>query len=170
MLVSAKGTFPPSSYSRANGFSRSLISNPWAKGTRFVAWYGACEASWCGALQLVVPKHHGAKLTDIPDDQLEEILVRKSFERACSGVWMLMQRPEARCEETCSGRWSRKLQYPTKQWPASTSGSGSRTSCYSVLIAWARCDVDSNLLGTFSHGMCLFSRSKNVDDSGPWPQ
>lgn len=27
-------------------------------------------------LQLVIPKHHGAKLTDVPDDQLEEILVR----------------------------------------------------------------------------------------------
>lgn len=26
------------------------------------------------ALQLVIPKHHGAKLTDIPDDQLSEIL------------------------------------------------------------------------------------------------
>ncbi|KAI9868416.1 MAG: Adenosine 5'-monophosphoramidase [Trichoglossum hirsutum] len=25
---------------------------------------------------LVIPKHHGAKLTDIPDDQLEEILVK----------------------------------------------------------------------------------------------
>ena len=24
--------------------------------------------------QLVIPKHHGAKLTDIPDDQLSEIL------------------------------------------------------------------------------------------------
>jgi len=26
------------------------------------------------ALQMVIPKHHGAKLTDIPDDQLTEIL------------------------------------------------------------------------------------------------
>ncbi|ERF71124.1 hypothetical protein EPUS_09147 [Endocarpon pusillum Z07020] len=26
------------------------------------------------SLQLVIPKHHGAKLTDIPDDQLSEIL------------------------------------------------------------------------------------------------
>lgn len=25
--------------------------------------------------QLVIPKHHGAKLTDIPDDHLMEILV-----------------------------------------------------------------------------------------------
>ncbi|KAI9787721.1 MAG: Adenosine 5'-monophosphoramidase [Geoglossum umbratile] len=27
---------------------------------------------------MVIPKYHGAKLTDIPDDQLEEILVRRS--------------------------------------------------------------------------------------------
>ena len=26
-------------------------------------------------LQLIIPKHHGAKLTDIPDDALLEILV-----------------------------------------------------------------------------------------------
>ncbi len=35
-------------------------------------------ASWnprkTNILQLVIPKHHGAKLTDIPDDQLSEIL------------------------------------------------------------------------------------------------
>lgn len=29
--------------------------------------------------QLVIPKHHGAKLTDIPDDALTEILVRSSL-------------------------------------------------------------------------------------------
>ena len=29
--------------------------------------------------QLVIPKHHGEKLTDIPDDALTEILVRYSF-------------------------------------------------------------------------------------------
>lgn len=27
-------------------------------------------------LQLVIPKYHGAKLADVPDDQLSEILVR----------------------------------------------------------------------------------------------
>jgi diadenosine tetraphosphate (Ap4A) HIT family hydrolase len=31
--------------------------------------------SWTnGKPQLIIPKHHGAKLTDIPDDQLLEIL------------------------------------------------------------------------------------------------
>ena len=30
-------------------------------------------------VQLVVPKHHGAKLTDIPDDSLQEILVSTSI-------------------------------------------------------------------------------------------
>jgi hypothetical protein len=31
--------------------------------------------------QLVIPKYHGAKLTDIPDDHLTEILVRTHAER-----------------------------------------------------------------------------------------
>ena len=30
--------------------------------------------AWTDILQLVIPKHHGSKLTDIPDDQLSEIL------------------------------------------------------------------------------------------------
>lgn len=34
--------------------------------------------------QLVVPKHHGTRLTDIPDDALEELLVRSCLlYRAC---------------------------------------------------------------------------------------
>ena len=33
-------------------------------------------------LQLVIPKFHGAKLTDIPDDHLQEILVRDLALRA----------------------------------------------------------------------------------------
>lgn len=33
------------------------------------------RTSWeTDSFQLVIPKHHGAKLTDIPDDQLSEIL------------------------------------------------------------------------------------------------
>ncbi|KAI9833836.1 MAG: Adenosine 5'-monophosphoramidase [Phylliscum demangeonii] len=36
---------------------------------------------------LVIPKHHGAKLTDIPDDQLQEILpVTKRIARAVGAV------------------------------------------------------------------------------------
>lgn len=31
-------------------------------------------------IQLVIPKHHGAKLTDIPDEGLSEILVRESHQ------------------------------------------------------------------------------------------
>jgi uncharacterized protein (DUF3820 family) len=34
-----------------------------------------------GRSQLVIPKYHGEKLTDIPDDYLSEVLVRDSRKR-----------------------------------------------------------------------------------------
>jgi hypothetical protein len=44
-------------------------------------------------LQLVIPKHHGAKLTDIPDDQLNEILPVVKKIAAASGAenWNILQ-------------------------------------------------------------------------------
>jgi diadenosine tetraphosphate (Ap4A) HIT family hydrolase len=43
--------------------------------------------------QLVIPKHHGAKLTDIPDDQLHEILPVVKKIAAASGAenWNILQ-------------------------------------------------------------------------------
>ena len=39
--------------------------------TTFHTLYSVPAHKWC---QLVIPKHHGAKLTDIPDDCLTELL------------------------------------------------------------------------------------------------
>ena len=36
--------------------------------------------------QLVIPKHHGAKLTDIPDEHLTEVLVRPSCTHGSGGT------------------------------------------------------------------------------------
>jgi hypothetical protein len=61
--------------------------------------------------KLVVPKFHGEKLIDIPDDQLSEILVCTN-----TNLWRRgnAETEIASCKEACQSNWSRELQRPAK--------------------------------------------------------
>lgn len=45
-----------------------------------------CERVLTNQTQLVIPKHHGAKLTDVPDDSLQELLPVAKKIAAASGA------------------------------------------------------------------------------------
>jgi hypothetical protein len=66
----------------------------------------------------VIPKYHGAKLTDIPDDQLGEILVRLPIHIQSMFLPLVGKRRGKRAdllenlagsEEISQGDWSREL-------------------------------------------------------------
>ncbi len=74
-----------------------------------------------------MPKHHGAKLTDIPDDALAEILVRKILYYNIYQIENILLRARtkdkiARREETGQSYRGGELQCAAEQWTDCTSG------------------------------------------------
>jgi diadenosine tetraphosphate (Ap4A) HIT family hydrolase len=83
-----QATFPLSNYSNPTSFWPFLILSLSVEATQYVPFFPFTSLPACiylysalvehpkklMPLQLVIPKHHGSKLTDIPDEQLSEIL------------------------------------------------------------------------------------------------
>lgn len=84
-------------------------------------------------IQLVIPKFHGAKLADIPDDQLSEILVTCP----CCSVALVFViptnqicHPTAYSQEAGDSFWSNRLQHSSEQRNhCSPAGASCKSDC-----------------------------------------